>query len=457
MGEVMTVAERLARIAHLKSNTPLTDDVVHSARRCIIDWTCVALAGSNQKQALALERALADELGQGPSRTLTGHPSSMRTAALINGLASHIVEFDDIYSPGTYHPGSPTIAAALSATTGLNRSGLDLIRAVIAGYEVSNRVARAMGTDHYRYWHTTGTVGSIGATAAVSCIYGLTEVQTAHALATSTTMAAGLQNAFRGTSEIKPLHAGHAADTAFVAAGLARESVVAAHDMFEADAGFGNAMSGNVEWDNATGNDSLAENTIERMTIKNHGCCGHIFPALDGALVLQAQHRFAAQDIATIVIGGYSATVDVTGNHLADSPAAAKFCLPFIVASGLVYGSIRLDAYTPERLHDPVVLTLMKNIRVELDAAIDARFPSQRSANVSITLKDGTELHRFQPHRVGDPDLPLTDDQLNQKFMELTSRILSDEQATDLLKKLWVLDDKTDMDFYFLKRSMEIR
>jgi len=174
MNQTPGIASQFANLAQTKAAGEISANVVHAAKRCVIDWTCVALAGSAEKQALALERGLSDELGFGPSRTLTGHRATMRTAALINGLASHIVEFDDIYAPGTYHPGSPTVAAALSAATGLNRSGLDLIRGVVAGYEVSNRVARGLGTDHYRYWHTTGTAGTIGATAAVSSLFQLT-------------------------------------------------------------------------------------------------------------------------------------------------------------------------------------------------------------------------------------------------------------------------------------------
>lgn len=441
---MISTAESLAQLADVQTRDPLPVDVIHASKRCVIDWLAVAIAGSFEKQALALESGLLDELGHGSSRTLSGHKASMRTAALINGLASHIVEFDDIYAPGTYHPGSPTIAAALSAATGGNKSGLDLIRGIVAGYEVSNRVARALGTDHYRYWHTTGTVGTIGAAAAIASLHGLTTQQTAQALATSTTMAAGLQNAFRGVSEIKPLHAGHAADAGFIAIALAQNAVVAAPDMFEGETGLGQAMSANVDWASAIG--TPEEFTILRMTIKNHGCCGHIFPALDGAMVLQKKNGFNAQDVESIHIGGYSATVNVTGNYTADEPASARFCLPFVVASGLVHGSIRLDAYTESRLNDPVVRELMPRISVTLDPERNAVFPAQRSANVQITLKDGRILNHFQPHRVGDPDLPLSDAQLENKFLELTSDRLNDANARILLKELWRLDEQPNLD-----------
>jgi len=159
-------------------------------------------------------------------------------------------------------------------------------------------------------------------------------------------------------------------------------------------------MSNSPDWLAATADLGRAYNT-QRITVKNHGCCGHAFAAIDGALALQAEHGFAPSDIVSIQVGGYSATVDVTGNYLHGTPAAAKFCLPFLVASALVHGSIRLDAYTPARLGDAVVGDLMKRIAVALDPEIDKLFPRQRAARLRIELRDGTVLQHLQPHRVG--------------------------------------------------------
>ena len=109
----------------------------------------------------------------------------MRTAALINGTAAHTVEVDDIYSPGLYHPGVSVIAAALAAAEGEAASGADLLTAIVAGYEVSNRIARALNPAHYRLWHTTATVGFFGAAAAAACVMRLDAARTAHALTTA--------------------------------------------------------------------------------------------------------------------------------------------------------------------------------------------------------------------------------------------------------------------------------
>jgi 2-methylcitrate dehydratase PrpD len=444
-GDPKPVALRFAEIAIRQTACGQPPNVIHDAKRCIIDWFAAALPGAVTPEARALENGLADGLGIGKAWTLSGRRAPSRLAALINGTASHAVEFDDIFAPAIYHPGSPTIAAALAAAQSLNKTGLDLIVSVIAGYEVSTRIGEAMGRAHYKYWHNTGTVGTFGAAAAVGLLYDLDRERLAHALSTAATMGAGLQQAFRGDARIKPLHAGHAADAGHVAVASAGGGITAPWDMLEGELGFGNAMSAGVDWESVLQDRDIYN--ISRITIKNHGCCGHIFAALDGVLYLKTKHGFKAVDVEAIEIGGYSATFKVTGNSCIDTPAAARFSLPFIVASGLVHGSIRLDATTPARLSDARVLSLMPRITVTLDPEIDALFPAQRAAKVLIRLKDGRVLQHLQPHRVGDPELPLDDNKLNEKFMELAGSVLPKAQAAQILDRLWTLETHSDLEF----------
>jgi len=132
--------------------------------------------------------------------------------------AAHTMEVDDIYCDAINHPGAPTIAAALALAQESGASGEAFLRGVIVGYEVSTRIGAAMGRAHYRCWHNTGTIGSFGAAAAAAAIYGLDAKRFAHTLATVTTFAAGLQQAFRMDSISKPLHAGRAAEAGLLAA-----------------------------------------------------------------------------------------------------------------------------------------------------------------------------------------------------------------------------------------------
>lgn len=441
-----TATERLGAYAASLATANLPADVIHAAKRCVIDWYATTLPGAVEPPATLLEKALADELDRGAATLMLGRKAPVRTAALINGTASHTVEFDDIFAPAIYHPGSPTIAAALAVGQARQATGESFLRAVIAGYEISTRVGAALGRAHYKYWHNTGTIGPFGAAAAAGLLVGLDAHRHTHALASVATFAAGLQQAFRGDSLSKPLHAGHAADAGVLAALAAEHGLLGAPAILDAPGGMGEAMSNSPDWLAATADLGRAYN-VQRITVKNHGCCGHAFAAIDGALALQAEHKLAAAEIASIQVGGYSATVDVTGNYLHGSPAAAKFCLPFLVASALVHGSIRLDAYTPERLADACVGDLLKRIKVALDPEIDKLFPRQRAARLEVALADGRVLKHFQPHRVGDPDLPLPDAALEAKFKELATPVIGQEGATRLLARLWSLERQSDLTF----------
>ena len=193
--------------------------------------------------ATLFEKALAEDLDRGNARLALGRRASTRAAALINGTAAHAVEVDDIFKFGIYHPGAPTIAAALATAQSIGASGEQFLRAVIVGYEISTRIGAAMGRAHYKYWHNTGTIGTFGAASAAAELYGLDAKRFAHALATSATMAAALQQAFRMDSMSKPLHSGHAAEAGILAAAGAREGVTGSLDVIEGEAGMGRAMS----------------------------------------------------------------------------------------------------------------------------------------------------------------------------------------------------------------------
>ena len=188
--------QQLADYAIKEQTSKLPADVIHHAKRAVIDWYAALLPGSLCPPATLLELAFADDLDRGKARLARGRRSTVRTAALINGAASHTVEFDDIYRDAGYHPGSPTISAALAAAQASGASGERFLRGVIVGYEISTRIGEAVMPSHYNFWHTTGTVGAFGAAASAATALNLNHEQWSHAVATVGTFAAGLQQAF---------------------------------------------------------------------------------------------------------------------------------------------------------------------------------------------------------------------------------------------------------------------
>ena len=431
--------KRIAEYAVKEQTAKLPKEVIHHAKRAVVDWYASLLPGSRIAPATLLEEALADELDHGRARLASGRRATVRAAALINGAASHAVEFDDIWRDAVYHPASPVISAALAAAQSQGANGERFLRGVIVGYEVSTRIGDAVMPSHYKFWHTTGTVGTFGAAAAVATLLGCNREQFMHALGNAGTFAAGLQQAFRSEAMSKPLHGGHAAEAGALAALAAARGVTGVADILEGEVGFGAAMSVNPDWSRAT-RGLGTDYHITRITFKNHGCCGHNFAALDAVLALKREHGFSHRDIRKIRIATYQGGLDIVDNPRPEGDYQAKFSIQYTVAHALVHGSVRLNAFAPDRLRDPEVRALMREIECVADAALSQAFPRQRAARVEIELADGRKLAHFQPTRKGDPEMPLTDAELNEKFLELTTPVVGDAAARELLNRLWKLE-----------------
>ena len=437
----MHVVERFAAWAEDFRQVPLTADVLHHAKRAVIDWYAALLPGAIVEPAVLLEKSLPDEMDTGKARLALGRRATVRAAALINGAAAHTVEVDDIFRDGIYHPGAPTIAAALALAQANGASGGQFLRAVIVGYEISTRIGAAMGRAHYKYWHNTGTIGVFGACAAAAELLGLDAKRFAHALATVTTFSAGLQQSFRMDSMSKPLHAGRAAEAGVTAALAAREGVTGSLDVIEGESGFGRAMGDNPDWNKSF--ETLGKDFhICRMTFKNHACCGHTFAAIDGALALKAKMGIAANDIERVSVGTYKAALEVAGYEQPRTPAEARFSLKYVVATALTHGNVRLAAFEPTRMADSVTRSLLGKISVSVDKELDAAFPHQRAARVAFVARDGRQEEFLQPTRVGDPDAPLSDAQLDEKYLELAVPVIGEGKARALLQKLWKLESE---------------
>ncbi len=417
---------------------PLPLDLAHHARRALVDWFAALLPGCKQPPVTLLAAALAEEAGSGQAICyVDGQKGPLRRAALLNAAASHVVEFDDIHRDSGYHPGSPVVGAALAAAQAQGCSLDDLLRALVAGYEVSCRIGLAVQPSHYRYWHTTGTVGTFGAAAAVALLLGCDAGRMAHALATAGTFASGLQQAFRGDGMSKPLHPGHAAEAGALAAMAAAAGVTGALDVLHGPVGFAAATSEDTgKWDRALA--GLGEDhAIASMTFKNHGCCGHIFAGLDALDTLRAQHGFGWQDVEAIHLGGYGPTKTVCDRPEVRTAQEARFSAQYCLGALLVLGGVRLAAFEPAALEDPRIRQVMARVTVSLAPDLAEAYPGRRAAHLSVRLRDGRLLEHYQPTRKGDPDAPLSDEDLSAKFRELAAPVIGGNAAEYLLAALW--------------------
>lgn len=427
-----TIADLLADYAIRQYATALPGDVEVHARRALIDWCAAAIAGSTMSPTRELASVLAEEIGTGHSRLMNGKTATMRAAALWNGVASHAAEVDDVYRDAVFHPGSPTISAALAVAVPMGADAGALLRAIVSGYEISIRIALAVFKTHYSYWHPTGTVGTIAAAISSSCLLGLDRKQTADAISLAATFAAGLQQSFRSESNAKPMHAGRAAEGGLLAAMSAKAGIEGARDTLEGAAGFGAAMGGAPDW-RAAFADLGHVFRISQMTFKNHCCCGQAFASIDAALELKRLYRIEPSQIGRLRIETYSTAVDVAGGFSIDGPHEARFSIPYLVAHALERGSVRLGAGDLAARSDPAIGDLMARTEIAVDPSFDEVFPSSRCARVTVETHGGKQFSHVVTTRKGDPDCPLSDAELDDKFIELSTPVVGFGSATSLL------------------------
>lgn len=416
-------------------------EAVHHAKRAVLDWFSALYPGTRIDPCAQLLKAHHSELGLGrsslPGCNTTTFPA---TAAWITGSVSHAVEFDDIFRDAVYHPGCPTIAAALAVGEDLQVDGMAFLQSIIVGYEISTRIGAIVQPEHYRFFHTTGTVGSFGAAAAAAALVASGNASVmGHALSTAASFASGLQQAFRSDAMTKALHAGNAANVGVRAGVGAACGITGATDMLDGEVGFGAALVGKaIDWQGAT--DGLGQRyNITVMTQKNHGCCGHTFAAIDAALALRSQGA-TPENIESIEVRTYRTAINVTGNFKPTTAFECKFSLPYVVCHALGQGSVRLSAFDAEAQASEQTRALMNKLTLLEDAELTATFPKQRAARLKIKLKDGRVLEHYAPYRKGDPEAPLSDEDLNDKFMELSAPVIGEQRARDLMQKIWRLE-----------------
>ncbi len=424
----------------------LPPETIRLARLALLDWLGSALGGGREKPALLALRVLGAQ-GGSPQATLLpgGEKTSALNAALGNGIASHILELDDVHRGSIVHAGAVVMPAALATAEMLHANGRKLIEAIVAGYELAIRVGEAVSPSHYYYWHNTGTCGTFGACAAAGKLLGLGPEQMVWALGNAGTQAAGFWEFLRDGAMSKHLHPGKAAQNGLLAALLAQEGFTGAQAILEGEKGFCRAMA--PEFNLALLTDSLGQPPyrIEGNSFKIHSSCRHTHPAIDIVLDLLARHPISPAQVAGIEVRTYQTALDITANPEPQTIYAAKFSLPFCVALALAQGSCALADFSEENLRNPEIRALMGRVRLVVDAHLDSLHPAKWPAIVTLTLTSG-EVHQGRTDfPLGDPENPADAEMLMAKFRRLASRAWAAPKVEALLAAVLSLEKVKDV------------
>lgn len=418
----MHLSEKLADYQLSITYDELPEEVVHFTKLCILDYFGSALAGVDEPPIQMIAKTV-NEMGGHPQATLlTGGKSSVLNVALVNGASSHIVELDDIHKSSIIHAATVVIPAALAVAEWKKLSGQELIVAVVVGYEICFRIGEAVSPSHYYYWHNTATCGTFGSAAAVAKLLQLDKEGFINTLGNAGSQAAGLWEFIEDGAMTKQLHPGKAAMNGMLAALLAKKEFTGARKILEGERGFFKAMSDAYDERKITQNLGQAFKILEN-SFKLHASCRHTHPAIDLALHIVNENNVNPEAIESVNVGTYRATIAIADNPNPSTIYASKFSTQFCIALALVNKSARLADFDVESLSDETIRELMGKVTVVLDSEIDSAYPMKWGSKVTITLKDGTTFSEKTDYPKGDPENPVTLEELKEKFTSLAHNL----------------------------------
>lgn len=446
------ITASLARFVVNTSFEDLPAEAVHAAQKCFLDWLGSAYAGSTTPPVQILCQLVKDTGGV-PESTLipSGERTSCLLASLVNAASSHVVEMDDLDKASIFHPAAPIIPAALALAEKHKSKGTELIRAIVLGYEAAIRIGEAVNPSHYRFWHTTGTVGTFGAAVAAGILLQLTEEPMVWALGNAGTQAAGLWEFLIDGAMSKQLHPAKAAFNGMLSALLAHRGFTGATKILEGDKGFSRATATEFHLERVLDglNPGMRDYKISKVCFKKHASCWHTHPAIDATLEIASKHRVPPEEVSSIRVKVYQQAYDLLSPIEARSPYAAKFNMPYCVATAFLYGSVGVDKFTPAYLQDSQVRRLMGKVTLEIDPSLDQLYPGKWASTVELVTLQGESLRARVDHPKGDSDNPLSLEELRAKFHELAAPFLPAEKRETYLRKALRLEKMADLSRFF--------
>lgn len=417
----------LVAFLHPLEARALPPEVLDRARYFLLDYLAVAIRGSGEESAQAVQR-MVQRIGANGCSTIIG--TNARTipglAALANGTAAHGIEMDDTHSGGSIHLGATMYSAALALAETMPDLPMDaLLAAVVAGFEAAARIAMAVQPkEHYALgFHPTQTCGVFGAAITSAKLLGLTTDQTLGAVGIAGSMAAGSMEFLAEGAWTKRIHPGLAAQNGIHAALMAAEGFSGPLHILEGRDGFLHGYSRNPVPERLT--EDLGKSfEILHTAVKPHACCRYMQGPIDAILALIREHNLESRQIHRIETAILEAGWNIVAEPRAkkynpESIVDAQFSMPFGAAVAATDGAAGLDQFTIEKIRSPRVRELMAKVELVKDARLEATFPKEWPARVTIQTEDGRSLERFVRYPKGDPENPLTWDEMTAKFRSL--------------------------------------
>lgn len=418
-GLTATLIQRLRSI----DTAALPGDVQFLARQCLLDWLGCALAGSREPLT-AILRALAREDGGTAAATLigTGEQVPLRQAALVNGAASHALDYDDVQTAMSGHPSVPVLSAVLALGEARGATVDEVLAAFVVGVEAECLLGSVANPGHYAAgFHATGTLGTFGAAAACASLLRLDEEQWRHAFGLAAAQAAGLKSMF-GTMT-KPFHAGRAAENGLLAALLAERGFTAHTEALEVAQGF---LATHASSNRALPADD-GDFAIRSVLFKYHAACYGTHETIEGVLRLKERHRLRPEEVVAIDLEVPAGNLAMCNIPEPRTALEGKFSLRFTAALALAGESTGEDAFTDEAVRRPSFVAVRDRVRVRSHGGA-----GMTNTTVHVRTVDGRELSEHVDLSVPERDLERQWQRLTAKYLGLAEPVLGRERASSL-------------------------
>jgi 2-methylcitrate dehydratase PrpD len=448
MADASLLAQAATRLAGM-TRADLPPLAVESAKDAILDTIGVTLAGAGSESVVAVSRAVSRGFASGPALLFGGSSrADILSAALVNGVASHALDFDDCSNSMGGHPSSPIVPALIALVEERGASGGDFLAAYVAGFEFETRLGRAVNFEHYdKGWHPTATLGTFGCAAACAHLMKLGPEKTATALAFAASSAAGIKANF-GTSA-KPFHVGQCGRNGLHAALLAEAGATASHAALEHPQGFfavyngvGRFQAERLLLDWASPLDIVEPG----VAFKQHPCCASTHPAIDALLTLRSRHGIRAEDVMAVRSFTHPRRLRHTDRPDPKSALDGTFSVQYSLARALLHGFVGVEHFTDEGVNDPAVRALMGRIVAAPHPAAKMDTTEHFFADVEVDLTDGRRFSAHVERPLGrDRQHPLPEGALMRKFFSCAGTVLEPETAERLATQLLDLESQSDL------------
>jgi len=422
--QVMSVSATDELIAFVRDldYTLLPDDVASQARRCVLDLLGVAIAGSRTKMARVSTRFACSQFSSGKT-TLIGSPVRLGEmgATWVNGICASALDMDDGHRLAMGHPGAAVIPTALAVAETSGASGRDFLAAVVAGYEMAVRVSVSRVPDYKAHHYSTGIWGGLGSVAAAGKLLQFDRQTFQHALGIAAAHGPfPPSGVFLYNSMVKEV-IGWAGVIGCSSAFLAREGFTGPEDTLD--------RSGRYDTTQLVENLGR-EYAILKTYFKPYASCRWSHSAIDGVLELARKHNLRPEEVEEIHVRGFREATRLC-NDAPTTTVAAQYSIPFSVALALSRGRIGPGELTEANLQDQGLLQLARKVRVSVDPEFDRLFPDKTVAKVTIHTGRGAFATTVEYPR-GNPENPLSDAELAEKFRSLTVDVLGEERSAEL-------------------------